>query len=425
MKIINNKFKIGVIGLGYVGLPLASILSTKYKVIGYDISLKRIKNLKNNIDSTLEISSINLKKLKNICFTNTLQELSSCNVYIIALPTPINSNNIPDLSKIKNASKKLSKIISKKDIIIYESTVYPGVTEEICVPILEKNSGLKFNEDFFCGYSPERINPGDPEHTLSKITKVVSADNDETLDMLVQLYGEVVTAGIHRAPSVRVAEAAKVIENTQRDLNIALVNELAVLFDRLNLNTHDVLEAAGSKWNFLPFKPGLVGGHCIGVDPYYLTYKSKLLGYKPQIILAGRKLNDSMAKYITLQLEKHIKIKKLNKKNLKILMLGVTFKENCPDIRNSQSLKLSKLIKNKYKKVYVYDEVANIKSLKEEDIILEKKLNKNTFDIIILAVPHKNIVKKGIKVIKSYLKQKSIFFDLKGYFNKKYSDFRL
>ena len=416
---------IGVIGLGYVGTPLALSLGRFFKVIGFDLNKKRILQLKNKKDITNEANLSEFLKAKKIFFSNELKDLKECNIFIITVPSPVTKKNKPDFYYLKKASSLVAKVMKRKSIIIYESTVYPGATEEQCVPVIEKISKLKYNKDFFCGYSPERINPGDKKHKLEKISKIISASNKKTLNILKFMYGKIIKAKIIPTSSIMVAEAAKVIENTQRDLNIALANELSIICSKLNIDTNQVINAASTKWNFHKYSPGLVGGHCIGVDPYYLTYKSKLLGYNPKIILAGRKLNDSMAKYITLQLVKHIKIKKLNKKNLKILIFGLTFKENCPDIRNSQSLKLSKLIKNKYKKVYVYDEIANTKSLKEEDIILVKKLKKNTFDIIILAVPHKVIVKKGIKVIKSYLKKKSIFFDLKGYFNKKYSDFRL
>ena len=416
---------IGVIGLGYVGTPLALSLSRFFKVIGYDLNRKRILELKDNKDITNETNLGEFKKAKKIFFTNKPNDLKECNIFIVTVPTPVTVRNKPDFNYLKKASKLVAKVMNKKSIVVYESTVYPGATEEQCVPVIEKISKLKYNKDFFCGYSPERINPGDKKHKLEKISKIVSASNKKTLNILKFMYGKIIKAKIIPTSSIMVAEAAKVIENTQRDLNIALANELSIICSKLNIDTNQVINAASTKWNFHKYLPGLVGGHCIGVDPYYLTYKSKLLGYNPKIILAGRKLNDSMAKYITLQLGKHIKIKKLTKKKLKILILGITFKENCPDIRNSQSLKLSKLIKNRYKKIYIYDEVANIKSFKEKNIILVKKLKKNTFDIIILAVPHKVIVKKGIKVIKSYLKQKSIFFDIKGYFNKKYSDFRL
>ncbi len=416
---------IGVIGLGYVGTPLALSLGRFFKVVGYDLNKKRILELKNKKDSTNETNLIEFIKAKKTFFTNKLKDLKDCNVFIITVPSPVTKTNKPDFYYLKKASSLVAKVMSRKSIIIYESTVYPGATEEQCVPVLEKISKLKYNKDFFCGYSPERINPGDKKHKLENISKIVSASNTKTLDILKFIYGKIIKARIIPTSSIMVAEAAKVIENTQRDLNIALANELSIICSKLNIDTNQVINAASTKWNFHKYSPGLVGGHCIGVDPYYLTHKSKLLGYNPKIILAGRKLNDSMAKYITLQLTKYIKIKKLNKKNLKILILGITFKENCPDIRNSQSLKLSKLIKNKYKKVYVYDEVADFKRLKKEGIIFTKKLKKHSFDVIILAVPHKVIVKKGIKVIKSFLKQKSIFFDLKGYFNEKYSDFRL
>ena len=416
---------IGVIGLGYVGTPLALSLGRFFKVVGFDLNKKRISQLKNKDDITNETTLSEFIKAKKISFTNEVKDLKKCNIFIITVPSPVTKTNKPDFYYLKKASSLVAKVMKRKSIVIYESTVYPGATEEQCVPVIEKVSKLKYNKDFFCGYSPERINPGDKKHKLEKIPKIVSASNKKTLNVLKLMYGKIIKAKIVTTSSIMVAEAAKVIENTQRDLNIALANELSIICSKLNIDTNQVLNAASTKWNFHKYSPGLVGGHCIGVDPYYLTYKSKLLGYKPKIILAGRKLNDSMAKYITLQLEKYIKIKKIYKNNLKILILGITFKENCPDIRNSQSLKLSKMIKNKYKKVYVYDELADTKSLKEENIILTKKLKKDSFDIIILAVPHKVIVKKGIKVIKSYLKQKNIFFDLKGYFNKKYSDFRL
>ncbi len=417
--------KIGVIGLGYVGTPLALSLGRYFKVVGFDLDKNRIKQLKKKNDETNETNLRQFKKAKRIFFTDKLNELKNCNVYIITVPSPVTKKNKPDFFYLKKASALVAKVMNEKSIVVYESTVYPGATEEQCVPILEKISKLKYNKDFSCGYSPERINPGDKKHKLEKISKIVSASNKKTLNILKFMYGKIIKAKIIPTSSIIVAEAAKVIENTQRDLNIALANELSIICSKLGIDTNEVINAASTKWNFHKYLPGLVGGHCIGVDPYYLTYKSKLLGYQPKIILAGRKLNDSMAKYVFLQIEKYINIKNINKKKLKILILGITFKENCPDIRNSQSLKLSKLIKNKYKKVYIHDEIANTKSLKEEGIILEKKLRKNTFDVIILAVPHKDIVKKGVKLIKSYLKQKSVFFDLKGYFNKKYSDFRL
>jgi UDP-N-acetyl-D-glucosamine/UDP-N-acetyl-D-galactosamine dehydrogenase len=419
------KIKIGIIGLGYVGTPLALAFGRYFEVVGYDSNKKRIKDLKNKKDSTKETNLKDFFLAKKIFFTDNDQYLKDCNIYIVTVPTPVNSNKKPDLSFLTNASKIVGSHLKKDDIVVYESTGFPGMTEEICVPILEKKSLLIYKKSFNCGYSPERINPGDIKHELHNIAKIVSASNKKTLSILKFIYGKIIKAKVISASSIIVAEAAKVIENTQRDLNIALVNELSIICSKLKIDTKEVINAASTKWNFHKYFPGLVGGHCIGVDPYYLTYKSKLLGYDPKIILAGRKLNDSMANYIFLQLEKLIKIKKLNKKNLKILVLGITFKENCPDIRNSQSLKLTKFIKNKYKKVFVFDEVANIKDTNDKKIILLKKLKKNTFDVVILAVPHTNIISKGVKKIKSYLKKKNIFLDLKGYFNKEHSDFRL
>ena len=421
---MRNNLIVGVIGLGYVGTPLALSLGRYFKVVGFDLNKNRISQLKKKKDITNETNLSEFNKAKKILFSYKLKDLKNCNVFIITVPTPVTKTNKPNFYYLKKASSLVAKVMNKNSIIVYESTVYPGATEEQCVPVLEKISKLKYNKDFYCGYSPERINPGDKKHKLEKISKIVSASNKKTLNVLKFIYGKIIKAKIIPTSSIMVAEAAKVIENTQRDLNIAFVNELSIICSKLNIDTNQVLSAASTKWNFHKYSPGLVGGHCIGVDPYYLTHKSKLLGYKPKIILAGRKLNDSMPLYITRQLEKYIKLKKINKKKIKILILGITFKENCPDIRNSQSLKLSSLIKDKYKKVYIYDKVANIKNLKK-NLILKKNLKKNSFDVIILAVPHKLIVNKGIKVIKSYLKQKSVFFDLKGYFDRKYSDFRL
>jgi nucleotide sugar dehydrogenase len=420
-----KKIKIGIIGLGYVGTPLALSFGKYFDVIGYDSNEKRIKELKNKKDSTKETNLKDFILAKKIFFTNNDKNLKNCNIFIMTVPTPVNSNKKPDLSFLSNASKIVGSYLKKDDIVVYESTGFPGMTEEICVPILEQKSSLTYKKDFNCGYSPERINPGDKKHELHNITKIVSASNKKTLSILKFIYRKIIKAKIFSASSIIVAEAAKVIENTQRDLNIALVNELSIICSKLKIDTKEVINAASSKWNFHKYFPGLVGGHCIGVDPYYLTYKSKLLGYDPKIILAGRKLNDSMVNYIFQKLVKLLKIKKFNKKNLKILVLGITFKENCPDIRNSQSLKLTKLIKNKYGKVYVFDKTANIQKIDDKKIILLKKIKKNTFDVVLLAVPHKKIVSTGIKKIKSYLKPKSIFLDLKGYFNKEDSDFRL
>ena len=420
-----KKIKIGIIGLGYVGTPLALSFGKYFDVVGYDSNKKRIKDLKNKKDTTKETNYRDFILAKKILFTDNHQNLKDCNIFIMTVPTPVNSNKKPDLSYISDASKIVGTYLKKNDIVVYESTVFPGMTEEVCVPILEKKSLLIYKQDFNCGYSPERINPGDKKHELHNITKIVSASNEKTLGILKFIYRKIIKAKVVSASSIIVAEAAKVIENTQRDLNIALANELSIICSKLKIDTKEVINAASTKWNFHKYFPGLVGGHCIGVDPYYLTYKSKLLGYDPKIILAGRKLNDSMAKYIFLKLERLLKIKRLNNKNLKILVLGITFKENCPDIRNSQSLKLTKLIKKKYGKVFVFDKTANFEKTDDKKIILLQKLKKNNFDVVILAVPHKEIVSKGIKNIRSYLKPKNIFLDLKGYFNKKDSDFRL
>jgi len=420
-----NKIIIGVIGLGYVGTPLALSLGRFFNVLGFDLDKKRISELNKKNDITKETKLSDFKKSKKIIFSSEKNDLKNCNIFIITVPSPVTKSNKPDFYFLKKASKIVAQVMQKNSVIVYESTVYPGATEEECIPVLERESQLTYRKDFFCGYSPERINPGDKNHRLEDITKIISASDKKTLKLLEYIYKKILKNGVFLASSIKVAEAAKVIENTQRDLNIALMNELSIICSKLNIETKEVVDAASTKWNFHKYLPGLVGGHCIGVDPYYLTHKSKLLGYDPKIILAGRKLNDSMANYIFLQLEKLIKIKKLNKKNLKILVLGITFKENCPDIRNSQSLKLTKFIKNKYKKVFVFDEVANIQDTNDKKIILLKKLKKNTFDVVILAVPHTKIISKGVKKIKSYLKKKNIFLDLKGYFNKEHSDFRL
>ena len=420
-----SKIKIGIIGLGYVGTPLALSLGRFFNVVGFDLNKKRISQLKKNKDSTKETTLIDFKKAKKIIFSYTLNDLKNCNIFIITVPSPVTKSNKPNFYFLKKASKIVAQVMEKNSIVVYESTVYPGATEEHCIPILEKESHLKYNKDFFCGYSPERINPGDKNHRLADITKIVSASNTKTLKTLEYIYNKIVKTGIFLASSIKVAEAAKVIENTQRDLNIALINELSIICSKLDIGTKEVIDAASTKWNFHKYQPGLVGGHCIGVDPYYLTHKSKLLGYEPKIILAGRKLNDSMASYILSRLNFFLLKKKLNKKKIKILMLGITFKENCPDTRNSQSLKLARLIKKKYKKVFVLDEVANKENIKEKNLIFLKKINKNSFDAIILAVPHKKIISKGIKKIKSYLKNNHVFFDLKNTFKKNYSDFQL
>ena len=411
--------KIGVIGLGYVGLPLAVSFSEKFTTIGFDISEKRIEELNVFNDSTNEIENTLLKESlsNNLSLTNQIKYLEECNNYIVTVPTPINEDKTPDLTPLKIASEKLSKILKPGDIVIYESTVYPGVTEEICVPILENNSKLKLNKDFSVGYSPERINPGDKEHTFTKIKKVVSASNPKALEKISELYNSVVNAGIYRAESIKVAEAAKVIENTQRDINIAFINELAVIFNKMGIDIYQVLKAAGTKWNFLKFKPGLVGGHCIGVDPYYLAHKSKEFNLNPEMILAGRRINDSMSEHIFNLVLKETIGRKLNIYSSKFLLYGMTFKENCPDFRNSQSLKVYREFKDLNLNINVYDPYLNEKKLVgyfEEDIKLNIKSSK--YDVIVVLVSHNEIKESNFNQL---LKKNGFIFDLKNIFKRK------
>ena len=416
---MKKEIKIGVIGLGYVGLPVSVLFSKKYEVIGFDINLKRVELLNQYNDSTLEISHEELKKAinKNLKVTNQLNDLKNCNFYIITVPTPITNENIPDLDPLKNATSSLSTILSVGDVVVYESTVYPGCTEEVCVPILEERTGLKYNIDFFCGYSPERINPGDKEHTIDKIVKVTSGSNDEIADLVDTIYKSVVSAGTYRAKSIRVAEAAKVIENAQRDINIAFVNELAMLFNVLDIDTTSVLKAAATKWNFLNFKPGLVGGHCIGVDPYYLANKAIEVGFNPEIILAGRKVNDSIgdfiAKRITSKLKKNIK--DLNVSS--VLILGVTFKENCPDYRNTKVVDVIMGLKNESIQVDLYDPWVDVELFEKEynlKVFSEKPIKK--YDAIVLAVSHN--VFKELDLKKFYKDENTIVYDVKSFYDK-------
>tara|TARA_X000000950_G_scaffold284312_1_gene387140 strand:- start:519 stop:1799 length:1281 start_codon:yes stop_codon:yes gene_type:complete len=417
----NNK--IAIIGLGYVGLPLATLFATKFSVIGFDISSKRISELKLGIDSTLEIDSKTLKSVlkdsksdyKGLFFTKTINDIRDCNYYIITVPTPVDKYNKPVLTPLIKASESVGTVLRKGDIVIYESTVYPGATEEDCVPILEKVSGLKYNVDFFVGYSPERINPGDKEHTVDKILKVTSGSNTETAQKVNDLYNSVITAGTHLASSIKVAEAAKVIENSQRDINIAFVNELAKIFDLMNINTKDVLKAAGTKWNFLPFKPGLVGGHCIGVDPYYLSQKAQEFGYNPEIILAGRRINDSMGGYVASQVVKLMLKKDIRVKNSSILILGLTFKENCPDIRNTRVIDIYKSFEDYDANVDVHDPWANSNEVKKEfGFNLVNEISKK-YDTVILAVAHDNFINLNLQ---SLLNNNGVLFDVKGVLNK-------
>jgi UDP-N-acetyl-D-galactosamine dehydrogenase len=383
--------KICVIGLGYVGLPLAHAFSSKYDVVGFDIAQWRIDELSSGYDRTLELDESQVKEClsNNMKFSLSLDDIKDCNVYIVTVPTPIDKNKRPDLTPLIKASETVGKVLKKDDIVIYESTVYPGATEEDCVPVLEKFSNLKFNQDFFCGYSPERINPGDKEHTVTKILKVTAGSTPEIGKKVDELYASIITAGTHLAPTIKVAEAAKVIENSQRDINIAFVNELAIIFNKLGINTNDVLVAAGTKWNFLPFKPGLVGGHCIGVDPYYLTHKAQSIGYNPEIILAGRRLNDNMGIYVANQVIK-LMIKKGHKiEGSKVLVLGITFKENCPDIRNSRVIDVIEELQEFGCDITVTDYLADKDEVKHEyDLNLDNDVNYDDYEAIVLAVSH-------------------------------------
>ncbi len=415
--------KIAVIGLGYVGLPLAHAFSAKHKVVGFDIAQWRIDELKSGIDRTLELDETQVKEAiaHGMEFANELDEIADCNIYIVTVPTPIDKHKKPDLTPLIKASESIGKVLKKDDIVIYESTVYPGATEEDCVPVLEKFSSLKFNEDFFCGYSPERINPGDKEHTVTKILKVTAGSTPEIAIKVDKLYKSVITAGTHLAPSIKVAEAAKVIENSQRDINIAFINELAVIFNKLDIDTDAVLEAAGTKWNFLKFRPGLVGGHCIGVDPYYLTHKAQEIGYNPEIILAGRRLNDNMGVYVASQVIK-LMIKKGQKiEGAKVLTLGITFKENCPDIRNSRVIDVIHEMQDFGCDVAVYDPWADSAEVYREyglDLIPETSLDLQAYDAVIMAVAHDKFKEMDISV-----SEQQVLFDIKSILEK--SDGRL
>ncbi|QOP45848.1 nucleotide sugar dehydrogenase [Sulfurimonas paralvinellae] len=406
-----ENIKIAVIGLGYVGLPLAHAFSFKYKVVGFDIAQWRIDELRSGYDRTLELSEkqVNEAIANKMEFTNVLEDIAECNIYIVTVPTPIDKHKKPDLTPLIKASESIGKVLQKDDIVIYESTVYPGATEEECVPVLEKFSNLKFNEDFFCGYSPERINPGDKEHTVTKILKVTSGSTPKIGTKVDELYASIITAGTHLAPTIKVAEAAKVIENSQRDINIAFVNELSMIFNRLGIDTNAVLEAAGTKWNFLPFKPGLVGGHCIGVDPYYLTHKAQEVGYNPEIILAGRRLNDNMGIYVANQVIK-LMIKKGHKiEGSKVLVLGITFKENCPDIRNSRVIDVIRELQEFGCNVHVSDYWAEQDEVKYEyNIALKNDINYNDYEAIVLAVAHDEYKELNLKT------DKNVVFDIKS-----------
>ncbi|MDC1450362.1 Vi polysaccharide biosynthesis UDP-N-acetylglucosamine C-6 dehydrogenase TviB [Candidatus Thioglobus sp.] len=418
--------KISIIGLGYVGLPLAVEFSKKFDVVGLDINKLRINELNLGKDSTLEVDASDLLEANRLSFTSNPEVIRDCNIYIITVPTPIDEKKQPNLTHLQDASQMVGKLLDKDNIVIYESTVYPGATEEFCVPILENYSDMKFNKDFFCGYSPERINPGDKKHRLSNIVKVTSGSTPEIAEKIDALYQLIITAGTHKASSMKVAEAAKVIENTQRDVNIALINELSLIFDRLNIETEEVLKAAGSKWNFLPFSPGLVGGHCIGVDPYYLTHKAIQVGYHPEIILAGRRLNDSMPRHVAMQVSKLMFNKNINIVGAKILILGLTFKENCPDLRNTRVLELVHEFVSLNCDVEIYDPWVNIEDvnkLKKINIIKEPLIG--AYDTIVIAVGHNEFKLMGAKMIHSFGKTTHILYDVKFLLNETEVDGRL
>jgi UDP-N-acetyl-D-glucosamine/UDP-N-acetyl-D-galactosamine dehydrogenase len=418
--------KLGIIGLGYVGLPLAVEFGKVLPTIGYDINEKRINELNDGFDHTLEVESELLKSSSQLSFSCDLAALQHCNTYIVTVPTPIDSSARPDLTPLIRASEALGKIISKGDVVIYESTVYPGATEEDCIPIIEKVSGLTFNQDFFAGYSPERINPGDKEHRVTTIMKVTSGSTPEAADFVDALYQKVIVVGTHKASSIKVAEAAKVIENTQRDLNIALVNELSIIFNRLGIDTEEVLEAAGTKWNFLPFRPGLVGGHCIGVDPYYLTHKAEQVGYHPQVILAGRRVNDGMGAYVAGQLVKKMIKERIHVEGARVLIMGLTFKENCPDLRNTKVIDIIHELSDFNVVVDIYDpHVSKDEAELEYGVSLVDMPAEEAYDAIVLAVAHDEFREMGGKIIRRWGKPMHILYDLKCVFSKDEVELRL
>lgn len=421
-----ENIKLAIIGLGYVGLPLAVEFGKKRAVIGFDINLLRIDALRAGHDSTLEVSDSELKEAAHLTFSASLEDLKECNVFIVTVPTPIDEHKRPDLTPLIKASESIGKVLKKGNIVIYESTVYPGATEEDCVPVLERVSGLTFNTDFYAGYSPERINPGDKEHRVTTIKKVTAGSTPEVADVIDALYNEIIVAGTHKASSIRVAEAAKVIENTQRDLNIALINELAIIFNKMNIDTEAVLQAAGTKWNFLPFRPGLVGGHCIGVDPYYLTHKAQSIGYHPEIILAGRRLNDGMGAYVVSQLIKSMLKRRIHVDGARVLVMGLTFKENCPDLRNTRIVDIVSELADYNVAVDVYDPWVSVTEAEHEyGITPVKEPVNHRYDGIILAVAHNEFRALGAKRIRQYGKDEHVLYDLKYLVSAADADLRL
>ena len=421
-----RRCRIAVVGLGYVGLPLAVEFGKRYETLGFDVKPERIAQLRAGRDTTLEVTREELKSAAQLSFTTELADLKRCRVFIVTVPTPIDEYKRPDLTPLVRASESVGKVLRRGSIVVYESTVYPGCTEEVCVPILERESGLKFNQDFFAGYSPERINPGDKQHRLTTIRKVTAGSTPEVAEFVDKLYASIVKAGTHRASSIRVAEAAKVIENTQRDVNIALINELALIFNRLNIDTEEVLAAAGSKWNFLPFKPGLVGGHCIGVDPYYLTHKAQEIGYHPEMILAGRRLNDNMALYVAAQIMQRMAAKRIHVKGARVLVLGVTFKENCPDVRNSKVVDVIRELAKHGARVDLHDPWADAAEVRHEyGLKLTRELKRRYYDVAVLAVAHRQFRELGARGVRRWCRRPHVLYDVKHLFPAAQVDGRL
>jgi UDP-N-acetyl-D-galactosamine dehydrogenase len=414
MKFKLDKLKIGVVGLGYVGLPLAVEFGRKYPTVGFDVKTERVAELRAGTDVTRETTAEELSAAKHLEYTTRAEDLAGCNFYVVTVPTPIGDSNRPLLTPLRKASETLGKVLAKGDIVVYESTVYPGATEEFCVPIIEAGSGLKMNEDFFVGYSPERINPGDKEHRLPSILKVTSGSTPDVAEFVDRVYRSIITAGTYKASSIKVAEAAKVIENTQRDVNIALINELAMIFERVGIDTEEVLQAAGTKWNFLPFRPGLVGGHCIGVDPYYLTYKAEQLGYHPEMILAGRRINDNMANYVSSQIIKRMLGRRIQPLDARVLVMGLTFKENCPDVRNTKVVDIVRELGTYGARVDVWDPWVDAdEALEEYGIELLQKPEQGAYDVVVLAVAHDEFCALGAEGIRAYCNGNAIVYDIK------------
>ncbi len=418
--------RIGVLGLGYVGLPLAAEFGKLYDTLGFDVNARRVAQLRSGRDTTLEVARAELKAARHLDFTTELKRLRGRGVFIVTVPTPIDAYKRPDLTPLVRATDSVGRVLAKGAVVIYESTVYPGCTEEVCVPILERESGLRFNRDFFVGYSPERINPGDKQHRLTTIRKVTSGSTPEAADFVDRLYSSIVTAGTHRASSIRVAEAAKVIENTQRDVNIALINELALIFNRLGIDTEEVLAAAASKWNFLPFKPGLVGGHCIGVDPYYLTHKAQEIGYHPEMILAGRRLNDNMALYVAARIAQLMAARRIHVKGARVLMLGITFKENCPDIRNSKVVDVVRELEKHGARVDIHDPWADAAQCRHEyGLKLTRTVRPGSYDAVVVAVAHRQFRELGARRVRRLGRRRHVLYDIKHVFPAAAVDARL